>query len=416
VVIGGKLKILCLGNADNVGIRIYLWLKESDQEVELYRLAVDEDQKRGNPYLYSPKEEVDEDPKIQLIKDSLLRILGVSIFGSKQIDYINKNFDLVLITSGYHALSLSNKIHLPKILLPIGHEIQCAGFRVLKLADILIHPRHLLRNFIYRGLAKKALFAVDRIFESTPDNISILKSLGLERKIDYVGFGEDIQKNRKLVNQEKLSQLNRETQGAKRVFLWFTRLSYFDPSLPTSPIYKGADLFFESLENFVEELKAGDLIVYMGKHGQDAQKFDRIAKKSDVYQYIRWVDHLDHPDVVTYLSIKNAVVFTQLGVSVSIPGIGRDGYSIGTPMVNCCTEEGMKAQYTLPGPRIYAKEPAEITSAMSALLNMGEEEFENIRRETALYGEKYIDKSFFLKRLYKEIENLTCNSNLTLPS
>jgi hypothetical protein len=410
------VKILCLGNADNVGIRLYSWMKEAGHDLELYRLAVDEEPKRGNPYLYLPKEKIDEDPNIHLIKDSLLRILWVSVFGSKRVDYINKNFDFVIITSGYHALSLSGKIHLPKVLLPIGQEIHFAAFRgISKLANIFTHPRHLIRNYLYRWLSRKALSAVDTIFEPVSQNTRIIKSLGLEKKIAYIALGEDVQKNRELVNQEKLSELNRETQCAKRVFLWFTRLT---TGVPNRIGLQGSDLFFESLENFKEELKTGELIVYMTRHGHGThlKDFFHMASMSEVYPYIRWTDHLSHPDLMTYLSIKNAVLFAHLKHDTGISGIGRDGYAIGVPLVSSSTDKNMMDQYMVPGPRIYAKEPAEIISAMTAFLNMGEEEFKNIRRETAVYGKKYIDKSFFLKRLYKEIESLTCDSNLTLPS
>lgn len=410
------MKILCIGNADNLGIRVYLWLKEYAQNVELYRLAIDEDPKRGNPYLYASKDEIDRNPDVLLIKDRPLKILWASLFGSRIINRINKNFDFVIITGGYHALSLSRKIKTPKIFIPIGYEIDYyAGFRgVSKFSDILTNPRHLLRNYIYRWIARDSLSSVDKYLDWFPPTVKISKNLGFESKIVYIAYGEDIHKNRKLINQNKLKKLNKETQNAKRVFLWFSRLNYTDPGLAE---YKGANLFFDSLESFMPELKTGNLIVYMGRHGIDAKEFLRMASKSCLYPYIRWVDHLDYPDLLGYLSIGNAVLFTDFGdVNAGISGIGRDGYSVGTPMVNSTTDETMKKQYTVPGPRIYAKEPVEITSTMSALLDMDEEEFENIRRETTLYGEKYIDKSFFLKRLCKEIENLTCNSNLTPPS
>ena len=49
------MRFLCIGNADNVGIRVYTWMKKRKLDVTLYRITADEDIKRGNPYLYLQK-------------------------------------------------------------------------------------------------------------------------------------------------------------------------------------------------------------------------------------------------------------------------------------------------------------------------------------------------------------------------
>ena len=145
----------------------------------------------------------------------------------------------------------------------------------------------------------------------------------------------------------------------------------------------------------------------MGRHGVEIEEFIEIASKNPIYNYIKWVEHLDYPDLLAYLSIKNAVLFTDFGdVNAGISGIGRDGYSVGVPMVNSTTDEIMKKQYTVPGIRYYAKEFSEITKAMSYFLNISVDNFEAIRKETSLYGLNFIDKNFFLKRIVVEIKKL----------
>ena len=104
------MKFLCIGNADNLGIRVYTWMKKRKLDVTLYRVIADEDKLRGNPYLYLPKSEVNEDPNIISINDDLLKIRNISLFGDKIINHINKTYDFVILTGGWHALMFSRKI------------------------------------------------------------------------------------------------------------------------------------------------------------------------------------------------------------------------------------------------------------------------------------------------------------------
>ena len=64
------MRLLCLGNGDNIGIRLYTWMKKRKLDVTLYRVCADEDQLRGNPYFYLSKSEINEDPKILSINST----------------------------------------------------------------------------------------------------------------------------------------------------------------------------------------------------------------------------------------------------------------------------------------------------------------------------------------------------------
>ena len=401
------MKLLCLGNADNVGVRLYSWLNDNNVDVTLYRLAADEDPQRGNPLHYLSKDQIEKNPKIHLIEDDLLKIRFVSLLGGSLIKTINESFDAVVITGGFHALLFSRKIKLPKIFIHVGYEIHyhAAKFRgIPKLSKLLKNPRGVLRNHFYSWLARKSMHSVDKILDWFPPTVAVNKALGFEKKIIYMSFGEDVSRNQKLLNKELLNNLNQQTKDAKKVFLWLSRLNFTNPHQAS---YKGPDLFIKGIEYYIDQIKSGELMIYMGRHGVEVEEFIELISKSPIYNYIKWVGHLDYPDLLAYLSIKNAVLFTDFGdVNSGISGIGRDGYSVGVPMVNSNTDEIMKKQYSVPGIRYYAKEVSEITKAMSYFLNISFDNFEAIKKETSLYGLNFIDKSFFLKRFLEEINKL----------
>ena len=401
------MRILCLGNSDNVGIRTYLWLKEAGESVTLYRLKADEDPKRGNPLFYIDEKELNSDKNIREIALPLLYIRNISIFSSQEIIDIQNNYDIVIITGGWHALLYSRRINLPKIFMPVGYEIhqkarEYRGIPTFK--EIFITPIQTLRNYFYGWLTRNSLLKVTKILDWFPPTVAINKSLGFADKIIYMAFGEDVEKNKSLVKQGMLDNLNVSTVSAKRIFLWFSRINFLDPAKAN---YKGADLFIKALENFEPSLNSGELIVYMSNHGEEKKQFEKFVTKSQAYRYIRWLEHLDYSDLLTCLSIKNAVLFTDFGlVNSGISGIGRDGYTIGIPMVNSNTEEMMIKQYSAPGPRTYAFTIDDITQAMRKFLVIDDKRFLAKKEETLAYGMQYIDKSFFISRILKEASNL----------
>lgn len=401
------MKLLCLGNGDNVGIRTYSWLKEEGHNVQLYRITADEDPLRGNPYLYIEGEKIDNDINIKSMNYNLLDIRKISLCGGGIIQKINNTFDAVIITGGWHALLFSRKIMLPKIFMPVGYEIhqKAREYRGLPLNfDLVLNFRQTLRNYFYGWLTRNSLNRTKKIFDWFPPTVAINKSLGNEKKILYMAFGEDIKKNKSLLNTDLVEKLNDDTKQASKVFLWLSRVNFQDPNKAN---YKGADLFIRALESFRNQLESRELMVFIGEHGEEVDAFKDFVKKSSIHPYIQWVNHLDHPDLLSYLAINKGVLFTDFGdINAGISGIGRDGYSVGIPMVNSNTDEVMIKQYTAPGPHIFAKSQEEIVSAMSYFINIGNEEFLDFKYKTLEYGKKYIDKKFFLKRILNEINLL----------
>lgn len=401
------MKILCLGNADNFGIRVYDWLNQLGMDVSLCRLAADESPERGDPYLYLSADQIDRNPKIWSVDMTMRDVLVKSLAGSELTRRINSEYDVVVITGGIQGMILSRMITLPKILIHIGYEIHYYAdkFRGFPSARALIkRPRHVLGNHICCAISRNALSRIDKVADWFPPTVAVNKSLGFDDKIFYLAFGEDVFKNRTLTNTALLAKLNEETRNAEKVFLWFSRLNFLDAD---NPAYKGPHLFLKGLESRLADVEAGKIAIYMGGHGTDKDAFIALAKKSPVYPYIKWVEHLPYPDLLAYLSIDNAVLFSEFGkANAGISGIGRDGYTVGVPMVNATTEETMILQYNKPGERYYADSAEEVVHAMAHFMTLSADDYQAVRARTLAYGEQHVDKAFFLSRLIEEMRRL----------
>lgn len=401
------MKILCLGNGDNIGVRVYSWLKEYNQDVSLYRIQADEDPLRGNPYLYLEKNDIDNNPRVTLISDDTMTIRNIAVFGGHSIHEINKNYDFVIITGGWHALLYSRKIKKPKLFIYVGYELHTKAreYRGLPSAkELRESPRETLRKYFYGWLTRSSFRRVDKYLDWFPPGLAVTRSLGLLDKVIYMAFGEDLGRNKKLMNSNLSAELNRNSIHFKKTFLFLSRLNFSEPSKANC---KFAHFFLHGLESQRSNLEKGFIKVYIGDHGEEAEQFKAMAKNSCVHHYITWVPHLNYGDLMSYLSIKNAVLFTDFGDANSgISGIGRDGYTMGIPMINSTTDDTMIKQYTMPGPRMYAKTKEDVVAAMNNIMNMSEESFDLWKKDTLDYGKKYIDKDFFIKRLLSKMKEM----------
>jgi len=114
---------------------------------------------------------------------------------------------------------------------------------------------------------------------------------------------------------------------------------------------------------------------------------------------------LDYSDLITYLAIPNAVLFTEFGdVNSSINGITRDGYAIGIPMVNSSKDEIMVAQYGASGPRFFCQTVEEIKNTMKYILHLSNNDFEELKKKTLEYGNNYLDYKNYIPALVKLVK------------
>src|SRR5262249_3182235 len=147
-------------------------------------------------------------------------------------------------------------------------------------------------------------------FDSYEAHTDGLRRLGLLKKRVFRGLSADCAGDRARVRPELRQQLLARYGDARRVFLWFSRLNFSDPS---ALIYKGVERYLEALESILPELRAGTVRLVMGKHGNEVPQFMELIEKSPVHQYINWTTHLGAPELVTYLSLPNGVLFSEFG-------------------------------------------------------------------------------------------------------
>lgn len=393
------MRIVFVGNADNVNLQLCDWFRKLGVDAEIYTANTED---RGSISLYFPDF---HNKSFNWIKESYFdgkKLVNFLLFPSEVSKFINSNYDLAFL-SGSAGLLAANGIRIPKVLIPVGYEIQywCSK-KNFPIRSILQNPKAYLWERFYRFFSQNALKQIDLILDSFEYHYPIYKTIGVYNKVDPLCIGADVQKIRSLKNNSLLVKLSKEHTSNTRIFLWFTRLQFRNPD---SHLYKGPELFVRALENFEPQLRSGGLAVYMGKHGIEVEDFLRYTRQFKVFPHIRWVDHLIYSDLVTYLSMPNATLFTDFGhVNKGISGIGRDGYAVGIPMVNSTTDEVMKGQYGAAGPRLYASNVEEISSAMKEIINMTKEDFQDFRNKTLNFGDEYLDYNSYVRRLANLME------------
>jgi hypothetical protein len=130
----------------------------------------------------------------------------------------------------------------------------------------------------------------------------------------------------------------------------------------------------------------------MGKHGNEVAEFMQLVDASPVKPYIDWVSHLGAPDLVTYLSLPNGVLFAEFGATQrELSGIGRDAASIGTVTVSSAEPQSIERQYGTPAPLLRALTTDEIALRMRELIDMGDDEFRGRQVAMRQFGEAAVD-------------------------
>ena len=385
------------GNADNIGYRIGVSFYKLGHEVKLIRT---DEFGRGNPELY-----VKSSLPMDKLDLSGFNLRKVFFYGHDVFTDLNKNYDIAII-SGWNALIVSRHLKIPKFFIPVGYEIHTHA-RLNRFfpnpAKLLLNFSEIKRNYFYSYLTRYSLKKIDYICDWFTFTLKVYKSLGLTSRVVPIPIPENCELTRSLINAELKNAIEEESMKYKRVFLWFSRLHFLNPD---NASYKGIELFMEALEKLNMEIPNNNFLVYMGKHGFEVKEFEERFSKYGIYKKIKWLDHLEYPDLVTYLSLDNAVLFTDFGkVNSGIGGICRDGYCVGVPMINSTLEETMVSQYGSPGPRIYADSEDSIYDAMKKMLVISDKEFATIKNNTLEFGETYIGFLSFYSKIMGLYEN-----------
>lgn len=401
---GVKRKIAFLGNPDNFGIRHVLWLRKLGYDACLYR---SDEGKRGDITHYYPDYALNKPDWIRPLSLNYKEFIQLFFFPKRAKAFfkeINENFDCVWI-SGPMALVLSKFVHLPKLFIPVGYEVSYFASkrnRPIKYYLSQMSPIMLLKDtFVYRQV-KQIIYQMTLIVDWFECNLDVYRELNLIPKVKGYGVGDDCAQLKTLADRSLKEEILLEYQNCHRTLLWFSRLNFTNPE---DPIYKGVEIFYEALEGMLDYLKDNKIRIIMGFHGEDKEAFYHAYGETELYQYIDWIGHLDYPQLISYLSIPNAIAFTDFGkYNTGISGIMRDALSMGVPIINNSAPEVMEQQYEGVAPRLYADNPVDIRSQIKSLSEMSDEEFNGLKAKTYAYALEHLNYDVYIARLEQAFE------------
>jgi hypothetical protein len=382
---GRPLRVLFLGNDDNYNYRMAKWSREFGVEADLWVIQP-ADPLRGDIRLLEP----DLDGRFPAwvmdvpLGDGRLAALWPGGIGRR----IEETYDFVGVC-GTASLMASLRLRCPRGLTAIGAEIGDLPFPFKPGYATSMGTRPMRYNVSIALLVRAALRRLDFIIDSYQAHDNAYERLRLNEKRSFRGMAADCAGERARVRRELLDQLVAKYGAAQRVFMWFSRLNFTDPD---ALIYKGAERFLQALEAVLPALESGRVRVIMGKHGNELAEFMQLVDRSPAKPYIDWVPHLGAPELVTYLSLPNGVLFAEFGATQrELSGIGRDAASIGTVTVSSAEPQSMERQYGVAGPLLRALTTEEIAGQMRDLIDMSDDKLRSRQAAMRQFGEAAVD-------------------------
>jgi glycosyltransferase involved in cell wall biosynthesis len=203
----------------------------------------------------------------------------------------------------------------------------------------------------------------------------------------FYGLPEDVTTNRHLVDRALLDELTTRYQRFERIFLWLSRVDFRDRS---SPMYKGTDKFIRAAAQVVAD--GANVRVVIGAHGHDSEAARKLVGDLGIGDHVDWVSHLPFRELITYLSIPNAVVFDELThLNVVSSGLSREALSVGAVVVRSHSAILTNAGYgSSDCPVRHAVTQADAYENMKLVLSWTSEQLENEKTRSIHWAERYL--------------------------
>jgi hypothetical protein len=394
---GRPLRVLFLGNDDNMNYQMARWSREFGVAADLW-IIQPVDPYRGDIRLIDP--DLTQTPSfVQNVPFDDAR--KIALFPGATGRRIGENYDFVSVC-GTASLVSSLRLPVPRGLICTGAELGDVPFPFKPDYARSQGHRRLHYNLTLAALARAALKRLAFIVDSFEEHTLPMKRLGLLGKRKFIGFPADSHAARGRIRPELRKELLARYGSARRVFMWFSRLNFSDPN---SLIYKGAERYLKALECVLPEIERGEIRLVMGRHGNEVDEFVALVDKSPLKEHIDWVPHLGTHELSTYLSLPNAVLFAECSEHLrELSGIGRDSAAMGTVTVSSAIPEIVERQYGRKAPMLRAVQTHEVAARMRELADMSDESFGELQRAMSEFGEQAVDYKAFIPEYYGFIQ------------
>lgn len=315
------MKVVIVGNQDNLGFRLLSWMHRSGYDCELIKFARDNERSEIN-HLGLPDEHQSLSSRIHSVKnDTVLSVL----FPANNLRDKCKGADVVFLL-GFYGVLMGGRLPGFKVILSTGPT----NIGVNR-TEFDANGRISLKWEFARFLIRRAVKSSKLIFVHYEPEISSLKKI---RQLD---------KARLWANSEDSAQLDLSAASSD----FEIADSRFDPTLPTvawlsrviyrnkkSAEYKGTDKFLMALKHIKERHPALQFNVLVGFHGVDAEHLKRLANELAINENIIWIPHLPSADLQKLLRMKSLVLVDELtNLKLTTSGIMREALAAGVPLV-----------------------------------------------------------------------------------
>jgi glycosyltransferase involved in cell wall biosynthesis len=305
---------------------------------------------------------------------------------------IQNDYD-ILVASGEAGIGSAYNFKLPVICYILGSEgIWGRFFRTTKPSGSLSRS---IKRSVRTYLCKKAIKKCEKIITGYDPIILSVHSIGQSPKQLFYGFPEDVIGNRQRVDKSLLKRLDDRYHKYDKVFLWLSRVNFTDRR---NPAYKGTEKFLAAVEKLINN-DHPNIKIIVGEHGLDWQLLKRQIEEKRLSSYFDYVPHLPYCELLTYLSIDNAIVFDELVDRCGeLSGIAREAFCVGAVMVKSLNETLTSLSYGPDCPILDASTVGETYKRMRQVLSWNEAQVKQKKAEinkwamAHLHWEKQIDR------------------------
>jgi len=389
------LRICVFGNQDNSGYRFCLWLRAAGHEAHLYLMQRWESP-RSRPEAVDRELDPNAYPSWIHRFDNSLR---TAMFRpARYIDVIESQFDVAIVIG---SLGMMNAHHLTKIPF-VNISTGPSNQGVIKMWDH-VSAKHALFWTTVRFFVRKSVARCQKILVHYDPEIYSLGKLGHLGKIDFYGMPEDIAGNRARVDRALLDRLNERYRAYDKVFVWLGRIAFSDPH---SPMYKGTDKFVEAAARVAREGENIRLII--GKHGEDYPRLARLIDEKGLSPYVDWMEHMPYWELLTHLSIDNAVVFDELTPLHCVSsGMFRETLSVGGTLVRSYSRVLTQAGHGDGNcPVLDAESADEVYARMREVLSWDDAQTAAWKARVAEWSSRHLDSRVQIGRLVTVLEQV----------
>jgi len=391
---GGGLRIAVIGNTGGYGYRLCSWFRRLGYDASLITIrgkdcherdrieSIDPDLPEMPTWVYEFER---FDSRFRVLHTDYDVGLTVGPSGLKAVTEM-PSLPIVHFVMGSDVHGLP--IQYPRPTTALGRLLQGGYYRFFKSLD----------ERRKRGVAlhfRRALDRVQVILAVHRAMVNAAHALGLGAKLRSWAFPEDVEKNCRRIDQRLRKTLDQKYAGTRRVLLWFNRLNLRDPG---SPSYKGAELFLDILKQLIDQDKH-DVRAIVGAHGEDVDEFKQRAYDLGISGSIDYVGHLPFYELLTYLSLDNAIVCGPLNSFGVFEGIVRESTSLGAVSVGVFEESLIERHYGPRCPVAMVEDAAGYFLALDELVDLETAEFKHRQSEILQWARQYLDHSVLIPRL-----------------